>query len=248
MSGGGDGPASGRRIGEVAALISAAAAVIGLLLAVFGIPSVGGSSVNRSIAEDAAAAPASSSPLSSPSSSPSSSRAPSSASLSAPPPTKSAGPLPKGWRMVHAPALRADFAVPEGWKKKRDSDIQSEWHSPDGVHSMTLKRDRSYGSTAEAAADGQLAWYRNTAESSMADLTVTARPTRQNGKEALWLEIDYHWVRESGPRKRVEVFVAGRSGDVYQLLFDTVDTPDRIAEQQRMFTTARSRLLIDRAR
>ncbi|MGW0779438.1 hypothetical protein [Streptomyces sp. NPDC002913] len=247
MSSGGDGSGSGRRIGEVAALVSAAAAVIGLLLAVFGIPSVGGSSVNRSIAEDAAAAPASSSPLSSPSSSPSSFRAPSSAS-SAPPPTKSAGPLPKGWRMVHAPALRADFAVPEGWRKKRDSDIQSEWHSPDGVHSMTLKRDRSYGSTAEAAADGQLAWYRNTAESSMADLTVTSHPTRQNGKEALWLEIDYHWVRESGPRKRVEVFVAGRSGDVYQLLFDTVDTPDRIAEQQRMFTTARSRLLIDRSR
>ncbi|OKI98677.1 hypothetical protein AMK10_05665 [Streptomyces sp. CB02058] len=236
-------------MGEVAALVSAAAAVIGLLLAVFGIPSIGGSSVNRSIAEGAAAAPASSSPSPVPSlSSSPSSRAPSSASSSAPPPTESAGPLPKGWRPVDAPALRADFAVPEGWKKKRDTDIQSEWHSPDGVHSMTVKRDRSYGSTADAAADGQLAWYRNTAESSMADLTVTTHPTRQNGQEALWLEIDYHWARQSEPRKRVEVFVAGRSGDVYQLLFDTVDTPDRIAEQQRMFTTARSRLLIDRAR
>ncbi|MFE9723134.1 hypothetical protein ACFYQ5_05940 [Streptomyces sp. NPDC005794] len=80
----------------------------------------------------------------------------------------------------------------------------------------------------------------------MADLKVAEHSTRQNGQEALWPEIDCHWVRQSEPRQRVEVFVAGESGHAHQLLFDTVSTPNRLAEQQRMFATARSQLLIDR--
>ncbi|MGW0786728.1 hypothetical protein ACWD04_00375 [Streptomyces sp. NPDC002911] len=245
MSGPGDGSRQDRRISETAALVSAVAAVVGLLLAVFGVPTVGGSSVNRSIAEDAEAPASSSGP-------PPMTNSPYSPAVSATPhASRSAGPspaatLPPGWRVVSAPALKAAFAVPGGWTRKRNSDIQSAWRSQDETHAMTVKRDSSYGPTAEAAAAGQLAWYNDSGESSMADLKVAEHSTRQNGQEALWLEIDYHWVRQSEPRKRVEVFVAGESGHVYQLLFDTVSTPNRLAEQQRMFATARSQLLIDR--
>ncbi|MET9821840.1 hypothetical protein ABZ038_09490 [Streptomyces sp. NPDC006349] len=69
--------------------------------------------------------------------------------------------------------------------------------------------------------------------------------THQNGREALWLEIDYHWAGQSAPRRRLEVFVAGESGYVYQLLVDTEGTPQRLAEQTRLFSTARANLLID---
>ncbi|MCX5109525.1 hypothetical protein OOK13_13465 [Streptomyces sp. NBC_00378] len=114
---------------------------------------------------------------------------------------------------------------------------------------MSVKRDTSYGATAQAASAGQLAWYRDTAKSSMADLKAVSHTTRQNGRGALWLEIDYHWAGQSEARKPVEVFVAGRAGragQVYQLLFDTAARPEKLAMQQRLFTTARAQLLIDR--
>ncbi|MER7966615.1 hypothetical protein [Streptomyces ardesiacus] len=125
------------------------------------------------------------------------------------------------------------------------SEVQSTWRSPDGEYDLSVKRDRSYGSTPQAASAGQLAWYRDSTESSMADLEVTTHTTRQNGRDALWIEIDYHWVKQSEPRKRLEVFVAGRAGYVYQLLVDTSATAQRLAEQTRLFATARKSLLID---
>ncbi|MFJ3041531.1 MULTISPECIES: hypothetical protein [Streptomyces] len=125
------------------------------------------------------------------------------------------------------------------------SELQSTWRSPDGAYDLSVKRDRSYGSTPQAASAGQLAWYRDTAESSMAGIEVTTHKTRQNGRDALWLEIDYHWAQQSEPRKRLEVFVAGRAGYVYQLLVDTEATAQRLAEQSRLFATARASLRID---
>ncbi|MFF0589298.1 hypothetical protein ACFYWD_25410 [Streptomyces sp. NPDC003781] len=125
------------------------------------------------------------------------------------------------------------------------SELQSTWRSPDGAYDLSVKRDTSYGSTPQAASAGQLAWYRDTAASSMADLEVTTHKTRQNGRDAVWLEIDYHWAKQSEPRRRLEVFVAGRAGYVYQLLVDTEATPQRLAAQTRMFATARESLRID---
>ncbi|MFB8037267.1 hypothetical protein ACFC5Z_30900 [Streptomyces sp. NPDC056004] len=154
--------------------------------------------------------------------------------------------MPKGWHRVGEPGLTVVFALPDGWTRNRRNSIQSNWDSPDGAHDMSVKRDTSYGATAQAASAGQLAWYRDTAKSSMADLKAVPHTTRQNGRDALWLEIDYHWAGQSEPRKRVEVFVAGRAGQVYQLLFDTAARPEELATQQRLFTTARAQLLIDR--
>lgn len=209
--------------GEIAALVSAATAVVGLLLAVFGVPLLGGSSPGRPVGAGAAAA----------SDAPATPRA--SPSL----------PLPSGWRPVTAPRLRASFALPDDWTQDRDSAIQSNWSSPDEEHVMSLKRDSSYGPTPKDAVAGQLEWYRDTSESSMADLKAATHPTRQNGKEALLLEIDYHYADRPEVRKRLEVFVAGKAGQVYQLLFDTVATPERLAAQKRLLATARARLLID---
>ncbi|WP_261554596.1 hypothetical protein [Frankia tisae] len=224
-------------VGEIAALISAIAAVVGLLLAVFGVPLTGGSSLNQSLAYGAGA-PATSGVSETPASPASSTPTGPEAS---PPPT-----LPSGWRRLSAPGLSVTFAVPDGWTQVvgYDSDLQSNWRSPGKDHDMSVKRDTSHGSTPEAASAGQLAWYR-TAESSMADLTVLTHPTRQSGKDALWLEIDYHWVGQVKPRKRVELFVAGKAGYVYQLLFDTAATPTKLAAQQQLFATARDQLLID---
>ncbi|MFL9656489.1 hypothetical protein ACJ7VE_22555 [Streptomyces sp. PB17] len=125
------------------------------------------------------------------------------------------------------------------------SELHSTWRSPDGAYDLSVKRDRSYGSTPQAASAGQLAWYRDTAASSMAGIEVTTHRTRQNGRDALWLAIDYHWAQQSEPRKRLEVFVAGRAGYVYQLLVDTEATARRLAEQSRLFATARESLRID---
>lgn len=120
-------------------------------------------------------------------------------------------PLQKGWRRIAAPDLRAAFALPDDWTQDVDSAIQSGWSSPAEEHAMSLKRDSSYGPTPKAAVAGQLEWYRDTPESSMADLKAVTRPTRQNGKVALLLEIDYHYADRSEARRRVEVFVAGKA-------------------------------------
>ncbi|MFJ8851642.1 hypothetical protein [Streptomyces sp. NPDC102437] len=94
---------------------------------------------------------------------------------------------------------------------------------------MSVERDTSHGATAQAASTGQLARYRDTAKSSMADLKAVSHTIRQNGHDALWLEIDYHWA-----------------GQVYQLLLDPDARPEKLATQQRLLTTARAQLLIDR--
>ncbi|MET9916585.1 hypothetical protein ABZZ04_05810 [Streptomyces sp. NPDC006435] len=254
--GGAGGTPPGRRAGEVAAWVSAITAVLGLLLAVFGVPLVGGSAANRSVAGRADTA-ASAEP--SPDASAGSSDSSDSGSADASSPSDSSGPsgssagtsapsapvVPRGWRRVQEAGLTVAFAVPDGWTRTRRNDIQSNWAAPDGAHEMSVKRDTSYGATSGAAASGQLAWYRDTARSSMAGLRAVRHTTRQNGRDALWLEIDYHWAGQSGPRKRVEVFVPGTAGRVYQLLIDTAATPAGLAEQQRLFATARAQLLID---
>lgn len=146
------------------------------------------------------------------------------------------------------PALTVGFAVPDGWVRRPAGAIQSTWRSPDSTHEMSVKRDTSYGATPREASVGQLAWYRDTAASSMAALKAVTHTTRQNGKDALWLEIDYHWAGQTEPRKRVEVFVAGSAGHVYQLLLDTAAGPGNrhLATQRELFATARAHLLIDR--
>lgn len=230
----------------MAALISAITAVIGLLLAVFGVPFVGGSSVNRTVADGAATAPASS--TSAPAEMPTTGSPKLTAEPGTVPPASSRPSppaIPKGWHRVSASDLTVAFALPDGWIQKDENDIQSTWKSPDDTHDMSIKRDTSYGSTVKAASVGQLAWYRDTDKSSMADLKAVTHPTRQNGRNALWLEIDYHYVRQSEPRKRVELFVAGKSGQVYQLLFDTAASPEKLNQQGQMFATARAQLLVD---
>lgn len=76
---------------------------------------------------------------------------------------------------------------------------------------------------------------------------VVHHTTRQNGRDAVWLETDHHYVGQGGPRKRLEVFVAGRAGQVYQLLVDTTATRRHLTEQWRSFPTSRSHLLTDTA-
>lgn len=243
MASPGDGTPPNRRIGEVAALVSAIAAVVGILLAVFGVPQIGGSSVNRSIADRArnTTAPTLSD-------SPYATATASGSVKPGSPPLRSSPPAPpKGWKRVDDPGLTVAFAVPDGWVQKLDGDIQNTWRSPDGAHDLSVKRDTSYGSTPHEASVGQLAWYRDSDQSSMAGIEVASHPTRQNGRDALWLEIDYHYVKQSEPRKRVEVFVAGDAGQVYQLLLDTAAEPGKLAEQRQMFATARSQLRIDAA-
>ncbi|MFI2508978.1 hypothetical protein [Streptomyces sp. NPDC018972] len=220
-------------------MVSALTAVAGLLLALFGVPLIGGSAANRSVADDVGADAV---PV------------PSTSAPSGPPSTRTAGndapepsgsPPPEGWHRVGEPGLTVAFALPDGWVRQPAGELQSTWRSPDGAHDLSVKRDTSYGSTARAASAGQLAWYRRTSESSMDDLEVVTHTTRQNGRDAIRLEMDYHWVGQSQPRKRLEVFVAGEAGRVYQLLVDTAATRRRLAEQRRLFTTARSHLLID---
>lgn len=145
------------------------------------------------------------------------------------------------------PGLTVSFAVPDGWKRVVRNDVQSTWRSPDGAFDLSVERDGTYGSTPEDAAAGQLGWYRRTGKSSMADLTAVTHSTRQGGRDALWLEIDYRWEGRSGPRKRVELFVAGRAGHVYQLLVDTAATSANLAEQRRLFGLARDALAVDAA-
>ncbi|MFJ9828717.1 hypothetical protein ACIRSU_30760 [Streptomyces sp. NPDC101160] len=108
-----------------------------------------------------------------------------------------------------------------------------------------MKRDTSYGPTAQAAAEGQHAWYRKEAESSMAGLRATTHTTRQSERDAVWMELDYHWRGQPPPRKRVEVFVAGDAGRAYQLLVDTTATGDHPVRQRELFEAARAQLITD---
>lgn len=240
----------------MAAVVSAVTAVAGLLLALFGVPLIGGSAANRSVADDVGAAavpaPSTSAPTAPPSTRAAEDDEP---EPSGPPSTRtgsngpgpSAPPPPEGWHRVDEPGLTVSFALPDGWVRQPASEIQSTWSSPDGAYDLSVKRDTSYGSTARAASAGQLDWYRIASESSMDGLETVHHTTRQNGRDAVWLEMDYHYVGQSQPRKRLEVFVAGKAGQVYQLLVDTTATRRHLAEQRRLFSTARSHLLIDTA-
>ncbi|QNP75573.1 hypothetical protein IAG44_04060 [Streptomyces roseirectus] len=205
-------------MGEIAALVSALAAVAGILLAVFGVPSLHGSTAARPAppATTAAAVPSPSLPA-----------------------------VPRGWRRVKEPELTAAFAVPDGWTRTRKNAIQSVWASPGGTYEIALKRDTSYGPTARAAAAGQLAWYRDEAASSMAGLRATTRAVRQGGEEEVRLELGYHWRGQSATRSRVEVFVAGAAGRVYQLLVDTPAGGEHLVRQRELLETARASLVPD---
>ncbi|EFC79687.1 hypothetical protein [Parafrankia sp. EUN1f] len=265
MSSPGDGTPTGRRmgVGKIAALVSAIVAVVGLLLAVFGGQLTGASPPGRSLAYGADAPSTSTvSPTPTASATPTVSRTPvfetstdpesaaavpTSFASATPAGSQSAAPpaLPAGWQRVREPDLTVTFAVPDGWTRATKNELQSNWQSPDGSYAIGVKRDTTHGSTPESASAGQLAWYRNTAESRMADLNARSHPIRQSGKDALWLEMDYHWVGQAEPRKRVELFVAGQAGQVYQLLVDTAATPEKREAQRQMFATAREQLLID---
>lgn len=221
----GRGGAHSRRLGEIAALVSAAAAVVGILLGVFGVPSFHSASPVR--------------PRIEPDSPVGTAAAPSAQ------PAASLAVLPQGWRRVREADLTAAFAVPDGWKRTKKNEIQSIWASPGGTYEIVVKRDTSYGPVARAAADGQLAWYRKEAESSMAGLRATTHTAEQGGKDAVRLELDYHWSGQATPRRRVEVFVAGDAGHVYQLLVDTTATDGHLAAQRELFDTARAQLVTD---
>ncbi|WP_327358623.1 serine/threonine-protein kinase [Streptomyces sp. NBC_01304] len=186
-------------------------------------------------------APASPGP--SPSETPSASETPSpSASAS---PSAPATPPPSGWRRVTEKQLTVALAVPKGWQVHERDRIKTNWHSPDDKFTLGVKRDNAYGPTAAEAAKGQLAWYRKTAESSMAGITTRTHRTRQGDRDAVWLEIDYHWNGQSGPRKRLELFVPGTGGRVYQLHVDNAATPAALAEQREYFDAARAQLRTD---
>ncbi|WP_256988104.1 hypothetical protein [Streptomyces sp. BR123] len=135
--------------------------------------------------------------------------------------------------------------MPEGWRLDASDDLRRNWKSPDGAHVLGCKRDSFNGTTADAAADGQLAWYRKTAESAMEGLQVQRTRTAQDGKDAVLLTLDYHWPGQSAPRRRVELFVTGGAGQVCQLLVDSEAGAGRLAEQAGLFDTSRARLRTD---
>ncbi|MFK0252451.1 hypothetical protein [Streptomyces sp. NPDC090445] len=244
-----------RRLGEVAAAVSAATAVAGLLLAVFGLPGAVVSSGARppapgtpaspgpsATAPSAPGQPATPAPTAPPASpAPRASPAPTPGSATTPAPA----PLPAGWHPFVEPALTLSGAVPDGWQPEASDDLRRNWKSPDGAHVLGYKRDSFNGTTADAAADGQLAWYRKTAESSMEGLQVQRTRTAHDGKDAVLLTLDYHWAGQSAPRRRVELFVTGAAGQVYQLLVDSEAGAGRPAEQAGLFDTARARLRTD---
>ncbi|WP_326587292.1 hypothetical protein [Streptomyces sp. NBC_01294] len=145
---------------------------------------------------------------------------------------------------VAAVALTASLAVPDGWKIKDDDALHVNWVSPDGRYVIGLKRDSTYGSTAQAASIGELAWYRKTAESKMQDLTHTSTPLEQGGKNAVRLDLDFRWEGESVPAHRVDLFVAGEQGQVCKLLVEDQHVAGASA-LTGLFETARTHLRTD---
>ncbi|MFJ2587609.1 hypothetical protein [Streptomyces sp. NPDC087538] len=116
MSASGEGTPPSRRTGEIAAWVSAITAVVGLLLAVFGVPLVGGSSVGRTNAGNAGAPDATVGPDATPSGSSQASPPSQASSPSQPsPPSQPAPPaVPKGWHRVGEGGLTVVFALPGG--------------------------------------------------------------------------------------------------------------------------------------
>ncbi|MEU3777887.1 hypothetical protein AB0F11_32780 [Streptomyces sp. NPDC032472] len=135
--------------------------------------------------------------------------------------------------------------MPDGWPVEAKDELRRNWKSPDGAHVLGCKRDAFHGTTAAAAADGQLAWYGTTAESKREDLEVKRTTTTQGGREAVVLTLDHRRPGRSGPRRRIGLFVAGDAGQVHQLFVDGDAGSGRPAEQVRLFDTARAQLRTD---
>ncbi|MFD9521022.1 hypothetical protein [Streptomyces sp. NPDC059979] len=237
-----------RRMAEMAAVVSAATALAALLFGLFGPTGAGasrtpgaGPGVSTSPSPEPAETP-SASPTATATGTPSSGPTPT--PTAAPTPVEPSPPLPAGWRRVDAVALTASLAVPDGWKIKDDDALHVNWVSPDGRYVIGLKRDSTYGSTAQAASIGELAWYRKTAESKMLDLAHTAGPLEQGGKSAVRLDLDFRWEGESVPAHRIDLFVAGEQGQVYALLVEDKHVAGASA-LPGLFETARTHLRTD---
>ncbi|MFE7094853.1 hypothetical protein [Streptomyces erythrochromogenes] len=247
MSAGGGAPAAGaagrtRRMAEVATVVSAATALAALVFAVVGLTGGTGGTTRSSGPPGATSAP----PAEQPSARPTAT-APTAAPTTPqarPTPAESPLPPPAGWQPVEAAALTASLAVPDGWKIKEDDALRVNWISPDGRYVIGVKRDSTHGSTAQAASIGQLAWYRTSAESKMQDLTSQSHPVDQRGRNAVRLDLDFRWEGESRPSRRLELFVAGEHGQVYQLLAEDKHL-DRSSELTTLFETARTHLRTD---
>ncbi|MGW6705926.1 hypothetical protein ACWGDE_13695 [Streptomyces sp. NPDC054956] len=171
-------------------------------------------------------------------------------SAPASPPPSSSGeqtppPVPSGWHIVRAKALRLAVAVPEGWKLDVDNALQSTWVSPDERYAIGVKRDDSNGRTAQSAAAGQLAWYGRTEESKMVALTAETHADGQGGKEAVRLEMDYHWPAREIPCHRTELFVGGEGGQVYQLLVNDQQYDEQASDLPQLLSTARAQWRTD---
>ncbi|MFJ3513618.1 hypothetical protein [Streptomyces sp. NPDC090131] len=251
------GPRAGRtrRMAEVAAVVSAATALAALMFGLFGLTGAGAGGSPRTPADPAAPGDVSEPPAERPSASPTATPTPTStptgpataAPTARPTPveTPPPPPPPAGWHRVDVAALTASLAVPDGWKLKDDDALHANWFSPDNRYVIGVKRDSTHGSTAQAASIGQLAWYRRTAESKMVDLTATNRTQEQDGRSAVRLDLDFRWEGASPRVRRIELFVAGGHGQVYQLLVE-----DRYLDEDSaltgLFETTRTHLRTDR--
>ncbi|MFD7259244.1 hypothetical protein [Streptomyces sp. NPDC059874] len=230
-----------RRMAEVAAVVSAATAVAALI---FGLAGKDVSPARHAGAPGGTPG-TSLPPAETPSAGPTATATPAPPATTGSAPPTTPPPLPEGWHSVTAAALTASLALPDGWKVKDDDALHVNWISPDGRYVIGIKRDGTHGSTPQAASIGQLAWYRNSAESKMLDLTAASRTLDQGGRPAVRLDLDFRWEGESAPSQRIELFVAGAGGQVYQLLAEDKH-PDKTSALTELFDTARAHLLIDR--
>ncbi|MFE6911470.1 hypothetical protein [Streptomyces erythrochromogenes] len=163
--------------------------------------------------------------------------------------TRSAGPpgatsAPPAERPSASPTVTAPTVAPTTPQARPTPALRVNWISPDGRYVIGVKRDSTHGSTAQAASIGQLAWYRMSAESKMQDLTSRSHPVDQRGTNAVRLDLDFRWEGESRPSRRLELFVAGEHGRVYQLLAEDKHL-DRSSELTTLFETARTHLHTD---
>ncbi|MEU9081767.1 hypothetical protein [Streptomyces sp. NPDC048357] len=238
-----------RRMAELAAVVSAATALAALVLGLFGLIGAGGSTRTPDRAGGSTSMPPAETPsataTATPTPAPTDSAGPGATPTPTPTPALSPPPpLAPGWRRTDAEALTTSLALPDGWKLKEDDAQRANWISPDGRYVLGVKRDSTHGSTAQAASIGQLAWYRQSAQSKMYDLTADSRTLDQRGRDAVRLDLDFRWEGERTPSHRIELFVAGARGQVYQLLADDKH-PDQASALGELFETARAQLVID---
>ncbi|MGW6984479.1 hypothetical protein ACWGE1_34375 [Streptomyces sp. NPDC054932] len=235
-----------RRMAEVAAVVSAATALAALVFGLFGLTGGGNGGGTGGPARTPAApgAPGGTSepPAERPSAGPTATAT--GTPTARPTPVAPPPPAPAGWHRVDATALTASLAVPDGWKIKEDDALRVNWISPDSRYVIGVKRDGTHGSTAQAASIGQLAWYRNAAESKMLDLTSRSRAEELGGETTVRLDLDFRWEGKSAPARRIELFAAGRHGQVYQLLAED-QYLDEATALPDLFETARTHLRTD---